>query len=107
MATPDPAAVAEKLAIKVAGGHTIKSVFPLSSLAPAMIFTSSPHEAMRPFIFQLPATSGTMLAAIENPLTACGYQTGNGNASAAGDTLILLLLQGVGSVPMVPPTRLG
>src|SRR5262245_13598587 len=74
MATPDPAAVAEKLAIKVAGGHTIKSVFPLSSLAPAMIFTSSPHEAMRPFIFQLPATSGTMLAAIENPLTACAYQ---------------------------------
>jgi hypothetical protein len=33
--------------------------------------------------------------------------TGNGNASVAGDAPILLLLQGVGSVPMVTPTRLG
>src|SRR4029450_9564134 len=67
MATPDPSAVAEKLAIKVVGGQTIKSTFPLSAAAPAMIFTSSPREAARPFIFQLPATSGMMLPAIENP----------------------------------------
>src|SRR5262245_63174962 len=68
MATLDPSAAAEKLAINVAGGQTIKSAFPLSALAPAMILASSPREATRPFIFQLPATSGMMLAAIENPL---------------------------------------
>jgi hypothetical protein len=35
-----------------------------------------------PFIFQLPATSGIILAAaIEKSLSVCGYQTHSGNAS--------------------------
>ena len=44
-------------AIKVAGGHTIRSTA-ASDRDPAMIFSSSTAERSRPFIFQSPAISG-------------------------------------------------
>src|SRR5262245_1709111 len=65
MATPEPCAATAKLAINVAGGQTIRSALPASAPAPAMILASSPIEPERPFIFQLPATSGIILAAIK------------------------------------------
>src|SRR6185295_10460719 len=42
----------------VAGGQTIRSVLPLNPAEPVMIEPSSATDALSPFIFQLPATSG-------------------------------------------------
>src|SRR5262245_10658206 len=52
-----PAAAAANSATRVAGGHTRISTA-ASSRAPSAIRASSATEARRPFIFQLPATSG-------------------------------------------------
>jgi hypothetical protein len=41
----------------------MSSALPAKSLAPEMILASSASEAASPFIFQLPATSGIILAA--------------------------------------------
>src|SRR5262245_31445632 len=106
MATPEPCAAATKPAIKVDGGQTISSALPASAPAPAIILMSSPREAVRPFIFQFPATSGTMLAAIKNPPSACRYQTRPGNARLPENKPILVQLQGVGSITMVRPPSL-
>jgi hypothetical protein len=49
-----------------------------------MILASSASDAASPFIFQLPATSGVILAAaIQSPFPSCGYQTGFGKASGS------------------------
>src|SRR5215813_13511168 len=43
---------------RVAGGHTMMSALSRSVFAPATILQKSSWDAMRPFIFQLPAISG-------------------------------------------------
>src|SRR5512136_934829 len=102
MATSEPRAAAAKLAINVAGGQIIRLALPATAPAPAMILVSSPREAASPFIFQLPATSGIILAAaIEKSFSVCGYQVRLGNARASRYKPILLELQGVGSATMV------
>src|SRR5664279_4751642 len=82
MVTAEPRAALTKFAIRVAGGHTIKSAVPASAAAPLMILDSSAVEAASPFIFQLPATSGRGVAAMLWSFSACGYQTGATGARA-------------------------
>ena len=68
MTTAEPRAAAAKLAISVAGGQIIRSVFArASAAAPATMRASSPAEAASPCIFQLPATSGRSAAAMLVP----------------------------------------
>src|SRR5262245_44630596 len=58
MATGDPCAAAAKPASSVVGGQIIRSAAIGLALAPEMILSSSAFEAVSPFIFQFPATSG-------------------------------------------------
>jgi hypothetical protein len=84
IATGEPRAARANSAIRVAGGHTIRSALLANAGAAAMILESSAAEAASPFIFQLPATSGRSLAAaILMSLSACGYQTPTKGARAA------------------------
>jgi hypothetical protein len=86
MSTGEPRAAPANAATKVAGGQTMSSVLPAKSLEPEMILASSASDAASPFIFQLPATSGIILAAaIELPSPACGYQTRFGKASSSAE----------------------
>src|SRR5215469_270329 len=57
MSTGVPFAAAAKRTSKVAGGHIISSTA-ASLRAPSTIWPNSAAEDRRPFIFQLPATSG-------------------------------------------------
>src|SRR5215467_5772008 len=57
MSTGVPFAAAAKRTSKVAGGHIISSTA-ASLRAPSTIRPNSAAEDRRPFIFQLPATSG-------------------------------------------------
>ena len=57
IATPEPRAREAKVAIRVAGGQTRRSV-PGIAAAPAIMRSSSATAAKSPFIFQFPATSG-------------------------------------------------
>src|SRR6185436_9256146 len=58
MATVEPSAAAAKDATSVAGGQIMRSTLRGRSPAPRMIVPSTSAEALSPFIFQLPATSG-------------------------------------------------
>ena len=71
--TAEPATAAANSAMRVAGGHSIRSTAP-SSFAPWMIRLSSAAEERRPFIFQLPATSGRRARTIIGnvPIEPCG-----------------------------------
>ena len=55
-----PFALPAKAATSVAGGQTRRSALAATEAAPASIASNSPREALRPFIFQLPAISGRM-----------------------------------------------
>src|SRR5438105_3850320 len=107
MVTAELRTAATKVVIKVAGGQIMRSALPVSRAAPAMILASSASEEASPFIFQFPATSGIILPAIEKSLSACGYQTGWGNARAPRGKPILVRLQGVGLATMVHPPAMG
>src|SRR5580704_15084284 len=54
----EPRAASTKDITSVAGGHTIRSVLRTSAPAPWVMRANSATEPLRPFIFQLPATSG-------------------------------------------------
>src|ERR1700722_12964540 len=54
----DPRAFSANVAISVAGGQTSRSALAATCDAPASMASNSAREALRPFIFQLPATSG-------------------------------------------------
>src|ERR1700682_3911408 len=56
----EPRALSARAAISVAGGQTRRSALTATSGAPASIASNSAAEALRPFIFQLPAISGRM-----------------------------------------------
>ena len=58
------ARLSAKAAIRVAGGQTSRSALPATSEAPASMASNSASEALRPFIFQLPAISGRMASVI-------------------------------------------
>src|SRR5436190_5468184 len=58
MAMFESRAAAANAASNVAGGQIIRSTSGDNATAPAMILSSSPTDALTPFIFQLPATSG-------------------------------------------------
>src|SRR5689334_13971404 len=107
MSTGEPCAAPANAATKVAGGQTIRSALPTKSLEPAMIRASSVPDAASPFIFQFPATSGTILAiAINHPL--CLRLSGPvWQSQTFGPGPIRLQLQGVGPVTMVRAARLG
>src|ERR1700694_3478870 len=60
----EPRAFSAKAAIRVAGGHTKRSALAATPGAPASIASNSAMEALRPFIFQLPAISGRMTSVI-------------------------------------------
>src|SRR6266436_1925984 len=53
-------AFSAKAAIRVAGGQTSRSALAATPGAPASMASNSAEEALRPFIFQLPAISGRM-----------------------------------------------
>src|SRR3981189_2558647 len=59
-ATFEPCAFSAKAAISVAGGQTSRSALAATPGAPASMASNSAEEALRPFIFQLPAISGRM-----------------------------------------------
>jgi len=61
--TLEPCAADTNIISKVAGGHTSKSTFGSAS-DPCTILPSSAAEALSPFIFQFPATSGRRCAVI-------------------------------------------
>src|SRR3990170_6955068 len=56
----EPRAFSAKDAISVAGGQTRRSALAATPAAPASMASNSAVEALRPFIFQLPAISGRM-----------------------------------------------
>src|SRR6202035_2963476 len=56
----EPRDFSAKAAIKVAAGQTSKSALPTTRDAPASMASNSAIDALRPFIFQLPAISGRM-----------------------------------------------
>ena len=58
------AAFSAKAAIRVAGGQTSRSALAATPGAPASMASNSAMEALRPFIFQLPAISGRMASVI-------------------------------------------
>ncbi len=58
----EPPALSAKAAISVAGGQTSRSALSATSEAPASMASNSPREALRPFIFQLPAINGRMIS---------------------------------------------
>src|ERR1700704_1118582 len=64
-----PAARAAQAAINVAGGQTMRSTLGASRGAAAVMRSSSARGVVRPFIFQLPATSGRRAVAIILPPT--------------------------------------
>src|SRR5262249_11968884 len=107
MSTVEPRAAPANAAIKVAGGQTMSSALPPKSPEPEMILASSASDAASPFIFQLPVTSGIILAAaIQSPFPACGIRPALAKP-AVGLRPILLELQGVAPVTMVRALRLG
>src|SRR6266403_2281647 len=55
-----PRAFSAKAAINVAGGQTSRSALTATPGAPASMASNSAEEALRPFIFQLPAINGRM-----------------------------------------------
>src|SRR5262244_3332042 len=58
MRTREPRASAEKFATRVAGGQTTRSIWRESLTASWVMRSSSLLDLRRPFIFQLPTTSG-------------------------------------------------
>src|SRR5215475_3386321 len=58
MRTREPRASAEKFATRVAGGQTTRSIRRGSLTASWVMRSNSVLDLRRPFIFQLPATSG-------------------------------------------------
>src|ERR1019366_2630451 len=60
----EPRAFSAKAAISVAGGQTSRSALAATAEAPASMASNSAEEALRPFIFQLPAISGRMASGI-------------------------------------------
>ena len=56
-----PRAFSAKAAIRVAGGQTSRSALAATPEAPASMASNSAKDALRPFIFQLPAISGRMV----------------------------------------------
>src|SRR5450759_1888456 len=62
--TFEPRAFSAKAAIRVAGGQTRRSALSATPEAPASMASNSAEEALRPFIFQLPAISGRMASVI-------------------------------------------
>src|SRR6185437_2501 len=75
-----PCALSANAATSVAGGQTSKSALAATPEAPASIASSSAKEALRPFIFQLPAISGRMASgifrALANGTRACASRAG-------------------------------
>src|ERR1700759_76390 len=61
-----PGAFAANAAIRVAGGQTSRSALAATPAAPAHIASNSAMEALRPFIFQLPAISGRMASVMSD-----------------------------------------
>src|SRR5579863_432372 len=59
-----PRALSANAATSVAGGQTSRSALAVTRAAPASMASSSAEEALRPFIFQLPAISGRMASGI-------------------------------------------
>src|SRR5262249_26254165 len=55
-----PVAFSAKAATRVEGGQTSRSALAATAGAPTSIASNSLIEALRPFIFQLPAISGRM-----------------------------------------------
>src|ERR1700744_3183680 len=61
-----PCALAANAASKLAGGQTRRSALAATPAAPAHIASNSEMEALRPFIFQLPAISGRMASVMSD-----------------------------------------
>src|SRR3984885_11446986 len=72
----EPRALSAKAITRVAGGQTRRSARPATFEALASMASNSPLDALRPFIFQLPAISGRMALVISGSLKVGGSRAG-------------------------------
>src|ERR1700759_627002 len=81
-----PWAFAANAATRVAGGQPSRSALAATPAAPAHIASNSAMEALRPFIFQLPAISGRMASVMSDYLRSFAPRSASrGRASLPDD----------------------